>query len=909
MRHALAALLGLCVAASPSQAQARLPSGRPGPGYWQQQVDYSIDVALEPGTRELRGSGRVVYHNNSPDTLRELHWHLYQNVFRPDSGGSARRSILGLIMPTTRGITVTRLAARGRELAREIDRTLMRTPLAEPLTPGDSLAIDVAWELEVPPSPAIRTGARGGDFGIAQWYPQVAAYDDVHGWDTTQYDGAGEFYLEYGDWDVRIGVPAGMLVAATGMLQNAADVLTPAQRARLDGARAGSVAHVVTPDEVRARRRGDGGGTRSWRFVARGVRDFAWAASPRFVWDATRTAPNAAQPAGVLVSAVYRDDEARDYEGSAALARQAVEYWSERFGPYLWPQVTLVSGPVEGMEYPTLAFGGPASRLENYPVGVILHELGHQWYPMMLGTHETRFPAMDEGMTTFITTLAQARLLGPNNFWSPRLPLFLRGVLGAGDERRWLAATYLVSTGGAGDLPLLTHAHEMDAYQLGLLVYTKMSSALFLLRDVLGAETLERAMREYHARWALRHPYPEDFFRTVENVSGRDLEWFWQQWFRETRVADVAVAQVDTARSGDSWTAEIRLANRGTAAMPVTVALTLRDGSVRTLRVDETAWGDWRDARAVRGSFVALRADSLPAPVVKVEADPAQVVPDVRRRDNVWPRGAEPAAGPLLGARFGDLARMTLVALVALALARAAGHLAAARLAGFRTMRYAVGHTIVWSTGRGFGLHRDPKPRLWDDSTAALPPAGLESLGRRTAVVAAGKALGALALALGSVAALAALEGAYRAGLRDGSRFHLDTQLFAVGALGLLALLLGAMPRPTRGFVRRGAWLPALLLGGERAERWGRILALRAAAHAGVPPRDWDAEWVTGAARRSDGSRAEAGACLLAYHWALDRGDLGAAAAFLQRARGAAVRRGWLRGRIRRAIAEERHPT
>jgi hypothetical protein len=726
----------------------------------------------------------------------------------------------------------------------------------------------------------------------------------MHGWDSTQYDGAGEFYLEYGDWDVRLTVPARMLVAATGALANPDRVLLGVEQARLAGAHAGNEAPVSTVEEIRARHQLPDTATRTWRFTARGVRDFAWAASPRFLWYVTRTAPNAAQPAGVLVSSFYRDDEGRDYVGSAALARDALQFWSERFGPYLWPTATLVSGPVEGMEYPTLAFGGPASRLDNLPNAIIVHELAHQWYPMMLGTHETRFPAMDEGMTTFITSLAQARLFGPNSFFSPRMPLWLRGVLGPGDERRWLGLTYILATGeGGGDIPLLTHAHRMGEFQLGLLVYTKTSSALFLLRDVLGGDTLERAMRAYHERWSLRHPYPDDFFRTVEDVSGRDLEWFWQQWFRETRVADVAIARVDTSRGDGGWSAGIRLVSYGTAAVPVNVALTLADGSVRTLRVDERVWGDWRDPRAIAGSFTTVHADSLPSPPVKVEADPGQVIPDVRRRDNIWPRGAEPAAGRLLGVTAGDVARMFLVGLVVLALARAAGHWGAARAMGFRPIRYALGRTILRSAAEGVRPRRDPRPRLWGESTLALPGDAAGPLARRTAVVAAGKSLGALALAFGAVPVLAALEAAHRAGLRDGSRFHLDSLVFGIGVLGFLTFMLGLLPRPTPSFIGgSGPWVRALLFGGERVERWACTRALYASRHAGLPPREWNAEWVARATRRADGSRAEAGACLLAYRWAQDRGELDAAAAFLERARRAAERRGLLRGRIRRAV-------
>ncbi|HEV2129663.1 MAG TPA: M1 family metallopeptidase, partial [Longimicrobiaceae bacterium] len=777
---ALAALL--LPTAVQAQGAVRLPDGRPGLGYWQQQVDYSVEARLEPAVRRLTGRARITYHNASPDTLRELHWHLYQNIFRADSRAGGAEQILGRRMTATRGITVHRVAAAGQPLDREIAGTLMRTPLREPLLPRDSLVLQVEWEYEVPPIPSLRTGSRGEDFGMAQWYPQIAVYDDRHGWNDTPYLGTGEFYLEYGRWDARITVPSDYIVAATGTLRNPEQLLTPAQLRRLREVSRGRVTQVVTAAEIGTRGVSHPA-ERTWHFTARDVRDFAWAASPNFVWDATRTAPLPLQPTGVWIHSFYRADEARDYHWSAAVARQAIEYWSRRFGPYLYPQATVVSGPVEGMEYPMLAFGGPGSRVENQPLMVIVHELAHQWYPMMLGTHETRYPAMDEGMTTFITSLALEELFGRNTFWSPRLPYFARGILGRGDERRILQAAYLLDAGGDSDFPLLTHAHELNEWQLGLQVYVKTASVLFMLQDLLGEETFHRAMHVYHERWRFKHPYPEDFFRTVEDVAGRDLGWFWQPWFRGTATLDLALRDISQEQQADGWRAQLTLENRGEAIMPATLRLTLRDGSVRDLRVPETVWmnGDRTHAAEIT---------DLPARVRSAEIDPARILADVRRSNNVWPAGAPSAAGPLLGMHWHGILLMLLGAGLTVAAARVSGTFMSARRSATRMVRYGLGPLTLWTAANG--LRAGWVGRLYGGGALSLPRSGVapDELRRHLGEVAAGGAAGALMLAAITAFLVAALELAGRLALRPEGHYHLDSVLATVAGLALLSALL-----------------------------------------------------------------------------------------------------------------------
>jgi hypothetical protein len=600
----------------------------------------------------------------------------------------------------------------------------------------------------------------------------------------------------------------------------------------------------------------------------------------------------------VLVHAFYRADEVPHYATSARLAREAIEWWSARLGPYVYPQATVVSGPVEGMEYPMLAFGGPARRIENMPDAVIVHELGHQWYPMMLGTHETRYPAMDEGMTTFITTLFMDRRFGPYNLWSPRMPLALRGLLGRGHERRFMQWLYTREVALGGDISMLAHANTMTDEQIGLLVYTKTSSALFMLRDVLGAETFDRAMRAYYDRWLLRHPHPTDFFNTVEDVAGRDLDWFWDQWFARTVTLDLAVDSVEQRAAGRRWQARVQLANRGTAIMPATVRLTLDDGSTRDVRVPETVWrGDVRTH--------ALDVPDLARPVRSVEIDPAVVLADVRRGDNVWPAGTRAAMGPLFGTDAGRFWTFVLVGWIAALLARLAGHWYGARRAGARVLRLALGPLTVWTAHGGTRAGWTRRPRLFGGGTVSRVEHARDVADlRRPHRDRARRRATRHARARGARRRRAARTG--RGADRRAARGQqlpgglADRDRRSVRHPGLRHV---AAAEP-RAWLHPGAAVAAPPARAQRAlGAAGRGARAVRELVAGERPSAWSAALVVEATRLHDRSRAEAGACVLAYYHASDREDLPAAAEWLARARRAADR-AW-RPTVRRNVLAE----
>src|SRR5437899_4328256 len=391
----------------PAPNRVRGASSAPGPDYWQQRADYVIHATLDTAAQTIRGTARIHYANHSPDTLAFVWVQIEQNIFAPQSityvlnqpplhfaGGAVfdftGKGFIG-------GITIERFRAAGAELRRTEYGTMMRVelPPSRPLAPRGTIDFDVAWHFPVPPYGGGRMGRIGNRlYEIGQWYPRMVVYDDVHGWNPLPYIGAGEFYLEYGDFDVTLTLPAGFLVAATGTVANPLAVWTPTQRARLGRARTSAQpVAIVTKAEATAHSAQRTPGTRTWHFTAKRVRDFAWAASPDFRWDAS--AWN-----GVLIQTFYRP-EAAPWEEANRMAWFTIKHCSETEAKEPCPQPRTVEGLVEGMEYPMLTFVPAIDKREDQ-YWVLTHEFGHEWFPMLVGSDERRYPWMDEGFNTFI---------------------------------------------------------------------------------------------------------------------------------------------------------------------------------------------------------------------------------------------------------------------------------------------------------------------------------------------------------------------------------------------------------------------------------------------------------------------------------------------------------------------------
>jgi hypothetical protein len=598
----------------------RAPTGAPGPRYWQQSADYRLQAELNPVSKRLTGTGVVTYHNRSPDTLQEVYFQLLHNIFAPSSRHNTD------VPWAVEGIELSRVAAQGQELkpsdregpGYEVNGTIMRIRLPKPLPPGGSATFDFGWRLRIPPDGAPRGGQDGEVFYINYWYPQMAVYDDVTGWQIDQYLGNAEFYMGYGNYDVSLTVPAGWLVDATGRLQNPTEVLSAQTRARLDSASsAKGIVRVVTDLDREPGRSTTAGsnGKLTWRFKAENVRDVAWGTSSRYLWDATNAVVGDAngdgRPDTAAIYAFYRPEQRiNHWDESARYSRYSIEFYSRYLSPYPWSHMTAMDGPTScgGMEYPMMTcIGGQWDTLGLYEVTT--HEIGHMWFPMMVGSDEKRYAWMDEGLTQFDQ--------------SQSMDDFFKGFDDEARNRR----NYLDFAEAGSEVELMRHGDRYPSYNsYGVASYYKPATILVALRGVLGRDLFHKAFTEYIRRWAYKHPSPYDFFHTFDNVSGQDLSWFWRTWFFETWRLDQAIDTVATV--GDSI--EISIGNRGRAPMPVLLAVTRTNGQVERLTVPVDVWLDGSRHHSIRvGREPAIK---------RVEIDPGNMFPDVDRGNQVWPR-------------------------------------------------------------------------------------------------------------------------------------------------------------------------------------------------------------------------------------------------------------------------------
>lgn len=617
------ALVPLDVVPPPAYRQAvergtRTTTGVPGGGYWQQRVDYDIRVTVEPGARLLRGHEIVGYANHSPDTLRTIVFHLYQNLF---SEGAARTRRA----PITGGITIESLAVDGTALEVEaadtsatvVDGTVLRVKLPGPIAPGGRASFTVEWRFTIPQGEGVpRMGMVDATTGeIAQWYPQIAVYDGLTGWDRRPYLWNGEFYLEYGTFDVAITVPAGTVVAATGALQNPEEVLPAAIRGRLArAARSDETVHVVTEADFGAGKAtmGAAGQTLTWRFHAESVRDAAFAFGDHYLWDATSGVVDPKTGRRTLVHALYRPTAATWHE-SAKMTKDAIETFSRNVFPYSYPHITSTEGLVGGMEYPMIVFVRNFGT-ERATDEVIAHELGHEWFPMMVGSDETAWAWMDEGVNTFITIFA-AEHYDPD---SPQRA-----------EVRQRYREYARTTNATG-LSMMTapDAIAVGGGEVSVLGYRQPGTALLALREILGVDTFDRALSEYVRRWLFKHPTPWDFFATFEDVAGRDLDWFWVPWFYGPGVHDFAIEDVEVHSMGGKNHVVTTVRNQGTVLMPVRLVITTESGERVPVEAPVDRWFTGRRAIAVE--------TMVDGEVASVALDPDGLFGDVDPSNDVW---------------------------------------------------------------------------------------------------------------------------------------------------------------------------------------------------------------------------------------------------------------------------------
>jgi hypothetical protein len=618
----------------PTPNAYRTGSGTPGPLYWQQRADYDIRASLDTATNTVRGEETIRYTNNSPDTLRYVWLQLDQNTSGPNSRLAALQPPWMRQEPGFQaGYTLERVnvlrAARpavkptATALTYRVNNTMMRVDLDRPLPPKATASFDLAWHHQVPRGG--RTGRErfpeGWLYEVAQWFPRMAVYDDVRGWNTEQYFGSGEFYLEYGTIDFAVTAPAGYTVTGTGVLANAAQVLAPAQRARLAAAvRSDTTIHIIAANEVGtpALLPPGTGATRTWRFHAANVRDVAWAAAPNFIWDASGWE-------GILIQALYPPVALPLWAEAADMSRHTIMHHSNWYH-YPYPTAINVNGPVGGMEYPMIVFCSERhDRLGLY--FVTTHELGHEWFPMIVGSNERLYGWQDEGFNTFIDYFSTVDRFKNDTSFAAKMQSPQWGME-LGQMRFW--ADFVRSYTGR-EAPSMEPQDRNDGNISGELHYSKPAVGLHFLRnELVDSAAFDQAFREYARRWAFRHPTPADFFRTMNDALGEDLSWFWRSWFYRTDHLDQAVDSVSVRDSaGVAIQARVYLSSRLEMVAPVDLTITGADGSVQHVKLPVEVW--------YRGSTTSYPLHATPATrPVRVVIDARGVYPDVNRTNNTW---------------------------------------------------------------------------------------------------------------------------------------------------------------------------------------------------------------------------------------------------------------------------------
>jgi len=603
----------------------RSSNGAPGPDYWQNRADYQIAATLDPKTKTLTGKETITYINNSPDLLDILWLQLDQNIYRRDaragSGGRARTQFTdGYVLDS-----VEVDAGGGKPVAAEhlVNDTRLQVRLPTPLKgAGGHLRLIIRYHYTVPGEFGGRTAwvqTKNGElYDIAQWYPRMAVYDDIRGWDTLPYLG-NEFYLEYGSFDYAVTVPADMIVAGSGQLMNPADVLTPEQRSRLVQAAASDKTVMIrTPDEVAAAPP-ETDQTKTWRFHMDHTRDVAFAASRAFIWDAARM--NLPDGKTALAQSVYPVESAGDaaWGRSTEYLKFAVEDFSRRWYPYPYPNAINVGGPVGGMEYPAILFdsAGDAGKTLFY---LTVHEIGHTYFPMVVGTNERRDAWMDEGFNTFIDVYEsdafQGGVYGPK-----RDHEFAPGPEAPADQIAALVADpkappIMIPADAIG----FTYGHPIS--------YFKTAYGLkFLREDILGPERFDPAFRKFIRDWAYKHPKPSDFFREMESEGGEDLSWFWRGWFMNSWPDDMAIDGVTYIGADPAKGAQIAVSNRGKLALPASMRVTFKDGTTRDVAIPVETW--------MQSGAHVFTLDSS-QPISSVTIDPDRHLPDSDRSNNTW---------------------------------------------------------------------------------------------------------------------------------------------------------------------------------------------------------------------------------------------------------------------------------
>ena len=609
----------------------RAATGEPGPKYWQNKADYQLAVKLNEATNEISGTEILSYTNNSPQQLKFLWMQLDQNLFKEDSRGNAivplngsRNAGHGQKFDAGYKIkSVSLLLGAKNEISTDvkymIEDTRMQIFLPKAIAAnGGNIKIKITYSFISPDYGSDRMGVlstkNGKIFTVAQWYPRMCVFDDVLGWNTNPYTGPGEFYLEYGNFDLSITAASNIFVVGSGELMNPKEVYTTEQLKRWNEAAASDKTILIrTAEEVEK----ENTNTilkkeRTWHFKINNARDVAWAASSSFIIDAAKI--NLADGKKSMAISAYPVESNGDtaWGRSTEYVKKSVEYNSAKWYTYPYPAATCVAGNVGGMEYPGIVFCGFRAKTAGL-MNVNDHEFGHTWFPMIVGSNERLYGWMDEGFNTFINTLSQADF--NNGEYKNKGPVDKHDIGNI--------FTY------PGLEPMLSYVDNYKERNNGILSYSKPGEGLTLLREqILGKERFDRAFTTYIERWAFKHPTPDDFFRTIENVAGESLQWFWRGWFVNNWRLDVAVSEVNYIDKNDiSKGALITLDNLEKMAMPVVLEIKFTNGKTDRIKLPVEIW-----ERNISWTFKYNSKDAIES----VTYDPDKLFPDFNASNNKW---------------------------------------------------------------------------------------------------------------------------------------------------------------------------------------------------------------------------------------------------------------------------------
>lgn len=611
------------------EAGTRDFSGKPGPNYWQLETDFTIQASLDPHTQTITGTEKILVHNNSKDDWDRIVLRLDHNIFRADvprGYSTPAEQTDGMIVTSIKvageSVDLTAPPAGRNETPKlrviGLNKTIATLILAQPIKAGTTAELEIAWNTKLPGGPDGR-GHRMTQrfdstlFQPTQWFPRLAKYDDLRGWETSPYLGPAEFFNNFGSFDVSITVPAGWIVSGTGVLQNPAEVLTPTAVKRLSTILSSDEEITIVGEDEQGPGKATAAGEKlTWRFVADKVNDFAWATSDSFIWKATRATIPGKGP--VPIHMVYLPERAKYFENAGKITRHALEFYSELWAPYPFPQLTLQDGPSAGMEYPMVI---------NSNQGAADHETAHQWWPMMLGTNETRYGWMDEGFNQYMNMLSDSHAEGK--------PYNLDG----------LGQSYGRISGSEDEAPLMWSANEAGT-GYGFQTYQKTPLMLSMLGGIVGDEAVINAMKKYTSTWAYKHPSPWDYMFLMNNELGQNLEWFWYYWLFTTESVEGSIQNVKTENGKTSVTVE----QAGEMPSPIVLKVEFEaegpaiDPMPNAKMIDpltaEVTWPVtvWFDGNRTFDAVMNFG----PRKIKRITLDPHGRFPDKVTTDNVWPR-------------------------------------------------------------------------------------------------------------------------------------------------------------------------------------------------------------------------------------------------------------------------------